>query len=87
MHDLVSEEQPANFEHASIAPLKIDPNLVCDFAANIPLHVEEAMNKLGLKTLTIYRKRVDNQLLTGLESLVERIVESGMNLLETVGQF
>lgn len=55
---IVSEKNPANFEHGSMVPPTSDQIIVRDAIADIPLHAEEAIARLVLKAITVHLKQV-----------------------------
>lgn len=53
---VVLEERPTNIETTPVAPYTSEELLVRAAVTSIPLHAEEALSKLVLKTLTVTQR-------------------------------
>lgn len=84
---VVSEERPENIKSAPVATFNSETLLVRDAVASIPVHVEEAVNKLVLETLTANKKGVNNRLSAALETLGIRTVQKVVNPPEFISRF
>lgn len=76
---IVYEERLSNVDTTPVASLTFEQLVAHDVVGSVYLHVEEAVNRLVLETLTADQEGVDNCLSTDLEILVVRPVNVLLN--------
>lgn len=83
---VISEEKPATMEQGPAVLPTSDQIFLLRAVTGVLVHVEEAMTKLVLETLTTQHKGVDNHLSAALESLKERIVRKVVRSTQVIAK-